>query len=973
MKKINTPLLLLIFLAVSSISLLNAQVPDGYYKKYHINQNFDGLEAIPSGWEVRTGTTGIFRSGGTAVGDGVFKATGSGSGSRGSDLLFPTPQSNSVIGQPEDGIWYMEMDWIINGATLGPKNALALLVSGTKSKEVSTDNSYIDAIFGFYVFGDGFLHYMNMDAAGPLKLEIDSLFTGDPNERYGPAIVSGQYPGFQRGAADAATAAKINTSTKLDVAYAAGKKYHITAVLNFQTQKVVKLTITDIDDPANTQTIEDKAFLAPVMASATSTVPVEQRIVDDIAIISNMNTRASNAGNGGNANLNVNIDNIQVYRPEKSLGLSNVTINYKDRQGGTAKASRIVENLEVSTIYNLLLSDKAGFIEGSNYYAYDAEATLAANTGKGNNDGESVVVATGASLDVVFKKSTLTAGTYVWTGANGFNWSELEDNFSVSGGAAMSFQNGNGASFSNAEVANKEIQIPANINLGEGNFAISANGYSFSGTGRIEGSGSLLINAETTIGVDNRLAGGAVVNTPDPIMINSAGAATKYSTTLGNIILQLNPKAAFTAPITGNGGELDIDVISDNSYSPAITGFKKVNINIGQVGKGNSNNWTSPFTTTFTDTSVVVNVTDASSQDTLPVTYAVAPNSLAIAKVTLGDNIRIIHNGTPGAGATTTVRIGELNGTAKSSLEGNTVTADNRTIEYVIGGLNTDAVFNGRIIPQRTKFPSRHVGTELVFEPETTEGDTTWYIAAPLKIKKVGTGSFTVNGLMWFSGDITVDGGTFVAGNKISSNITQIKVDTAATFVGKNIVAETGIAVNIGTLAGSITANSVSLTGSTLKLTANSFNEGDYDKIVTIGDFSTIAAVDPEDLNVLDITVKSANKDQKIKVIEVQGNADVSFNKILVNGEDITMNTPETVGAKFAFFWNEASNAGELICLQTTILGMDQVATEKAVKSVIYYNTTGQVVGKNAKGLLIKKITYTDGTQAIEKSIELSR
>jgi hypothetical protein len=190
MKKKFTQLVLLSFLAIAGINLLNAQVPEGYYKKFHINADFTGVEAAPTGWEVRTGNTAIFRSGGITFADGVVKASGSGSGTRGADLVFPSPQSKTVIGQPADSIWYLEMDWIINGATLGPKNALGLLFSGTKSNSVSTANYYVDGIFGLYVFGDGYLHYMNMDLYGPLKVQIDPTFSGDPNERYGPAITS---------------------------------------------------------------------------------------------------------------------------------------------------------------------------------------------------------------------------------------------------------------------------------------------------------------------------------------------------------------------------------------------------------------------------------------------------------------------------------------------------------------------------------------------------------------------------------------------------------------------------------------------------------------------------------------------------------------------------------------------------------------------------------------------------------------
>jgi len=355
-------------------------------------------------------------------------------------------------------------------------------------------------------------------------------------------------------------------------------------------------------------------------------------------------------------------------------------------------------------------------------------------------------------------------------------------------------------------------------------------------------------------------------------------------------------------------------------------------------------------------------------------TYAVAATSLAKVKVNLGNNTRLILNGTPGANATTSVKIGELSGTAASSLEGNSVSGDlTRILEYEVGGLNTNAVFNGPIRPQLTKYPSRHSGTELAFEPLTTPGDTTWYIPSTLKLKKVGKGSWTVNGAMLFGGDITVLKGTLVLGNKVAASVTQIKVDTAAMLVAKNIIAETGIAINIGTLSGSVTANSISLTGSTLKMNVNSFAEGDFDKIVTIGDMSTIAAVSLANQNILDITVKNAIKDEKIKIIEVQGNADVTFDKIFVNGEDIKLNTATTEGAKFVYSWDEATNSGELLCLISVVTGLDQISNTKTLKSVQYYNATGQVVGKDSQGFLIKKTTFIDGTQSIEKTIRFDR
>jgi autotransporter-associated beta strand protein len=956
-----------VLLTVGSWSILNAQ--GNYYKKYHINATFDGLEALPSGWASRTGNDAVFRNGGVAVREGIMALSGSGSGTRGIDIVFPTPQSNEVIGQSDT--WFLEFDWIINGAAVGPKNALGLLISGSNSQTVNNGTTwYVDGIFGLYAFGDGFLHYMNLDPQGP-----ENDLTEDPNDFYGPAIGSGDYPGFTRAGADATVAATVNASTLTEVAYATGKTYHITAELDFANQKVVNLTVTDKDDAANTQTFTDHAFLAPSLAGSAATVAVEDRVVNDLAMISAVNTRstANGLGNGSNAALDVYLDNIDVYYLEPSQGIADVTINYKDRDGIQAKAPRVAINEQVSTVYSLITTDKEGFLEGTDYFAYDAEATHLANAGKGSNDGESVVVElnTGGSLDVIFKRTPITNGEYVWTGANGFNWNELEGNFSVSGGAAISYQPGNSVAFSDAAVLNKDIQLTTNLNLGEGDFTIAAEGYAFSGSGRVTGSGTLLIDAPTILALDNRLEGGALISTADPIQIKHAGAAAKFETTLPSVQLDLEPAAVFSTPINGNGGALSLSLLSDNTYSPGITGFSTVNINISNPGRAVSNNWSSPFTSVFED-GTVVNIRDIRESGALSATYAVSNTSLVTAKVNLGDNTRLIHNGTPADGATTSVKIGELSGTTESSLEGNSVGA-NRTIEWVVGGLNTDAVFNGRITPQLTKEPSRHSGDKVVYERLTVEGDTVWYLKAPLKLKKEGTGKWTVNGDLFFEGDITVAGGTLVLGANVDPLITQINVD-AGTLHSNNVVIQSYINVNNATLSGSvIDAYGVALTNSTLKLNVNSFTDGDYDKIISQGDFTLIPPIGDEERNILDITVNAAIAGERIQLIEVQGVPGGTFDKVFVNGKDITDNTEDTPGAEFVWVGIDEDQQVAVCELLSLInkegSGIDSQTAEKTVKAIQYYDLTGRPTTKEAKGFVIQKITYTDNTQAVQKSI----
>jgi len=958
MKKINTPLLLLIFLAVSSISLLNAQVPDGYYKKYHINQTFDGLEALPTGWTALSSTACFFGHAAaayTTLASGApqnfVKVTASGSGTRGGELRFP-----STVTSPLNDVtkpWFLEFDWTVNSADWDMRQANGIMISGPGSQGVNTNEDwYGDVILGLYVYkSTGNIHYWNMDPLGEPKRDTEGNII--PGEFNGPAFYNqagnnGRFTRAGTAKTDTIRADSLNLKTKTNVKFSPGTIYHILAEINFETQKVVKLVITDKSNPENTQTISNLDFLAPTMGGTNSPVAVENRKVTQIDRMQSFHTRS-----GGSGALNHSYDNWEVYTLAQSLGRKDVTVNYKDRSGNMVKASRVAAAQEVGNPYSLIVADKEGFVEGGYYVAYDAAATHLANASK-SADGESLIVSLDGdnSLDVIFKKMPITPGEYVWTGANGFNWNELEDNFSVNGAAAISYQNGNAVTFSGTEALNKEIQLSSRLNLGEGNFTVSAPGYSFTGTGILEGTGQMLINAPTLLGIDSRLAGGAQINTTSPIHIKHAGAAKSFKLLKDNANLKLEAEADFTAPIeTPESGTINLECVSNFIYSSVITNASTINIKMSTPGSHNAN-WRSAWRTTF-PTGAQINVTTDLDSLKRPVGFGVRGTDLKNSKLHLGDNVRLLRDYNEGNNLTYTsiVALGELSGTSKAVIEGGFV--DGRSSAYEVGYLNTDAVFDG-VIRQ--------------YMPTDTTSATSL-----LRLTKMGTGTWTVNGNLLFKGEIIVENGTLVLGGSVNSGITRISVDTAATFVGKKIVAETGIAVNIGTLAGSITANSVSLTGSTLKLTANSFNEGDYDKIVTIGDFSTIAAVDPEDLNILDVTVKSAVKNEKIKLIEVQGNADVSFNKILVNGEDITMNTTETEGAKFAYFWNEATNAGELICLQTIISGIDEVSTEKPVKSVIYYNTTGQVVGKNAKGVLIKKTTFTDGTQAIEKTIQVNR
>ena len=980
MKKNSTFLFLLAFFVVGSLGVMKAQeVPSGFYKKFHIVDNFNERDVLPAGWTVlNNNSSHMGRNGGIALAakEGTNKwlsFSGYGGGSRGAQLTFPSTNNYPAAEYPSDSIWFVQFDWTIptTAASLSAKNAAAIFVSG--SGGVATNDGegwYFPSIFGLYVWQNGgYMHYMNMDRDGLQKRDqtTGELIAGETN---GQAFLAGNWQSWRRATststAPVGTADSLNATTATKVVIALGGTYRIHAKIDLKasSQKVLQMTITDLADPANTDVIGEMAFLAPTHAGTAATVDREQRIVKDISLLNMINTRGSNGGNGNSSNLaNSGVDNMEIYLLQPSLGQRDVTINYVDRDGGKAKDSRVVPLQEVGNPYRLINADKLSYFNDAHtfYYAYDAELTHAANSAKGE-DGESVVVSLDGdnSITVVFKKTAVTAGEYVWTGEAGFNWDELENNFSVGGAPSIGYQSGNAVTFSGADVLNKEVQLPLNVNLGAGDLTVSAPGYSISGAGRISGTGTILIDKGVTLGVFNGMEGGAVVNTTEPVHIKNAGAATHFKV-VDNATLILEAGADFTKAIEA-AGTLNIEALSNNIYAPAsITNASTINILMNAEGR-HSTNWTTAWRSVIPE-NAQVNVTTTLDSLVRPIGFGVRGDDFKMAKLHLGDSIRFVRDyNEANATFTSTTTVGELSGTEKSFIEGGFI--DGRASTLEVGHLNTDAVFGGEIRQYQ------HHTTGSLYDLQTSL----------LRIIKVGTGKWTLNGPLNYKGELLIakDGGTIELGANVAPTVTAINVDTAGVFIAKNVTIESPIMVNIGTLAGSFTANSVSLTGSTIKMNVNSFNEGDHDKMTSVGNFTILDGVNHK--NFLDITVNSAEIDKTIDLIKVGGAASIFFEQVLVNGVNVitgytfeedpyggVINVPvPNPAADFVFAWDAARNTATLKS-KVTLTSVDNVFDNKTIQSIQLYDLTGRAVKSGTKGLVIKQTTYTDGTRSAEK------
>ncbi|MDR1763785.1 MAG: hypothetical protein LBR64_07550 [Dysgonamonadaceae bacterium] len=1000
MKKLITLALLAAIMAVGNLATVAGQ---SYYKKYFINQNFDEIETWPTGWSVLTGTASgnyanLGRNGGIAISGQKVAFSGSGSGTRGAELSFPST-SEATFGYPADSIWNIEFDWTIvtTAASLSMRNAYGIVFSGSNGLATNAAETwYLPAVFGLYVYKNGgYIHYMNLDRDGlPKRSDDGSIIPGETN---GQVFLGGNWQSFTRASTDQTVADSLNAPSATTVTCALGATYHITAQIDFKvaSQKVLSLTITDVDNPENTATIGEQAFLAPTCAGTSAATAKEDRIVTDLKLMSMLNTRATGGspktngadpGNGNSANLaGGGIDNLEIYILKPSLGHASATVNYKDRDGVQAKASRVVDELEIGEMFTLVSADKARFNEGGNYYAYDEDATHAANAGKGT-DGETVEVAAGGvSLDVIFKKTAATTGTYVWTGAEGPSWDELQSNFSVNNGAAIAYQAGNEVAFSKADAANKEVSVDGIMDIGDKNVSVSADGYSFTGAGRITGTGIMNVDVATSLGFESRLDGGVAINTTAPVSVKHKAAAKSYNTTVDNATIKIetvsdrdNPTPL---PVNGQGGTINLSLDSITPVTYTVTNASTVNLALHNAGSQSSTRWT---TSMFSGTSFPkfsqVNVTTDVAGAPLPTGLGVPNATFDSIKVHIGNNIRMVrdYNEASATASGTVVKIGELTGDAGSFVEGGWV--DGRAMTYQVGSLGTDAEFNGTFRAHQ-KYTA---ATET--DPEAYTAST-----SAIYIEKVGTGAWTVNGSILIptstvaSSIIATEGKLVLAGpvnltestdvahtinvkkdailelkNNIeapSFNAAVLTIDSAGTFInhGGKLGAYTVDIYGIYRGTGIATANVSAYENAIFGFDVKSFADGDYEYLEIPGDINVSGSS-------MYLTVWKAEKNQKIQILKYSGNPDIQFSHIYVNDEEITDNTASTAGAKFWF----NQEMGELNALDD-FTSIPTVGVERPVKAVRYYNVLGTPVLKNATGIVIRETIYDDNSKKVEK------
>lgn len=1016
MKKTFTFLLSIAIAVIVSVGSAYAQ-PGTFYPNYFINNSFDGVEAFPSGYSGVSSTSCFFGHAAASYTFGApsqnfLKVTAGGSGTRGGEFRYPSTATSSM---KDSAVWVLEFDWTVNSADWRASQANGIFLMGPNSANVNVNDTwYGDVIFGLYNYkSTGYFHLLNLDPIGLPKRDAAGAIL--PGEFSGPVFYNqnGNNGRFTRAGANSTTdytlVDSLNMSTRTKVLLKPAVAYHIFAEMNFKTQKIQKFIMYEIADPANGDTILNKDFLAPWMVGTATTVDLENRKVTQLDRMASFHTRS-----GGSGNLNHSYDNWKMYTWKESVGVTDVEVKYVDQQGNPVKASRVLPAQQVNSTIWLATADKADFMSTDSLtsFFYDAAATLAANLAnpKGGTDGQSLVVdfstATTNYLTVVFKKVTVTAGTYVWNGDNGNNWSYIDDNFKVLGGAPMSYQLGNPAQFSNANPVKDSIAVVGEISLGSADMTVSAPGYNFGGAGRLVGTGQLIINAPVTLGADNRLVKGALISA-DSVSIKHTSAALSFTLNAPVTKLVMQAGGTFNKAITGvSNGTLNLDLVSNNEYAPAITKFSTININHKVQTKLNSATWSTGWGGTFPDSSQV-NIYNDVLDNPLQNGFGPTGTVLQRVKLHLGPNTRLVRQYNENTNNNDILYVGALSGDQSSRIE--TGFVDGRFFTYNIGGLNTDAVFNGEI-GAYTKTYTAATDTTPVVKTYAVNG---------VAITKSGTGTWTVNGNFNFCASnkgsrVNVAGGKFLINGNINfPNITkegsQINVtggglldingkvafvnDTAAHVI--NVINGTlqlhdsikttpvnQLTLTVDTLGVLKTGNtligayntiskglvvgggqfvSFSMTDSlhsVLKLSVNSFNEGDFEQLKTLGDVSIRKGL-------IDIAVTNVPSETRvITLVKSDGNYDIDLanTRVQVNGVDITTNTAETeIPANSVGVYYFVPEDGTLGFLKGTV-GLNNHVVSKEVKNIEYYNALGQKVSKNSAGYSVQKTTYTDGS-----------
>ncbi|MDD3079533.1 MAG: hypothetical protein PHH37_10580 [Paludibacter sp.] len=791
--------ILLITGLLFSLNNVNAtQVPN-----YIVDETFG--DALPTGWSVENDANyELFGSDGwynlnTPTGK-LNLTTANKKKNMGLKITFPSSGTETEV--------YLEFDWTITSAKITNLQSYALFFRDN----VATPKTTSGDIMILYLSGDdGMIHCQNIDNSNPAYIDTDSW--------------NGM---FLKSGADNATCNTNNASTITTCGWAFGQTIHIKASFNFSTHKVTYLQLSNTT--TGSSSYENTAGLDFLSTSAAN-----------ISKICFTQTKENPTAAGTYCPSNTSIDNFQLYTLQEVSGTANVTVNYFEPDGNTpAKTARIEADQPVDIAYTATSDDKASFTSGGYYYAFDADATTSDNV---------VVTADGlAHVDLIFKKTAVTAGTYKWTGATNALWSETDNNFTTDDINSLAYQTGNAVELSSTGT-NKTITIGSDVDLGSNNLNITGDAYELTGPGSINGTGAVTINVGeteiTTLGVTNNLTGGVTLNN-GTLIISKDDAVTALTAASGTTV-DVNTGVAFSKAIIGAVGSFTIKPTSNVTYTSAITVADSVNYLLQSEGSASSSGTFSGLPVMNNSFNGKIKVATASS------TFSLfgSTNSYVSNKLELNGMVYMVYPVNPASDGSTTIGIGELKGNSDAKIMGPRL----RTVTYNIGALNTDATFAGTI----ENFPA-----------------DAWSNIPVINTVKSGTGVLTLSGnsAAYVAGAVSVNEGELNITGTLGTSTIPVNVAADGILNGTGTIP--GATVVNGSLKGRLNFGSDLTLNGTTNIVVDGFSTGEFDAINVTGAVNNGGT--------LDVTVNASNPES--------GTTIQLINAGTFNGTFTTLNLP---------------------------------------------------------------------------------
>ena len=374
-KGLNLQKLLVLTVAIALSSLFTAKadwVKDkslGFYDFLGTTHSFTTANSNVSGNNVGSPT----------IRDGYLFTAASGSGGRGTKITNMTEVTDR-----QDTVYY-EFDWNPH-MLLGQANSTGTTGTEPASYGVAIVRGSNDSI----VFG---LWFERWSMRAGSKYNTDSLnaeplgdihlmnISTDPYNPMPAAVVTRNVNGadlsyytntlvpfamLEPGTTSffAAKCDSINKSTDLGRTFKMNRWYHIKAVIDFKTKRIISFDIHERENVDNKRSFTDLPF---VNTGANN--------VSRLEVASTRGKVEGGTANGINTNYEQRFDNFDIYTMREVAESASALVKYVDENGVELKASRTVPSLEVGAQFQATAADKVSIHIGDDIYIYDETST----------------------------------------------------------------------------------------------------------------------------------------------------------------------------------------------------------------------------------------------------------------------------------------------------------------------------------------------------------------------------------------------------------------------------------------------------------------------------------------------------------------------------------------------------------------------------------------------------------------------